>query len=91
MTCLSTSPPSAVTAPLISFSYIMKWSAAPAKPTLDIDAKPKMIKRLAQQHEVMETRDEEGLGDEATAKLFGAWQAADHKLPIEILDAKYQA
>ncbi|KAF2830760.1 PSP1-domain-containing protein [Ophiobolus disseminans] len=55
----------------------------------DQDAKPKMIKRLAQQHEIMKLRDKEG--DEAKAKRVGAQKAADHRLPMEILDAEYQA
>ncbi|KAF2036745.1 hypothetical protein EK21DRAFT_51867 [Setomelanomma holmii] len=53
------------------------------------DTKPKMIKRLAQQHEIMGLRDKEG--SEAKAKRLGAQKAADHKLPMEILDAEYQA
>jgi hypothetical protein len=53
------------------------------------DTKPKMIKRLAQQHEIMGLRDKEG--QEAKAKRLGAQKAADHKLPMEILDAEYQA
>lgn len=53
------------------------------------DAKPKMIKRLAQQHEIMALRDKEGA--EAKAKRLGAQKAADHKLHMEILDAEYQA
>ncbi|KAF1845428.1 uncharacterized protein K460DRAFT_281921 [Cucurbitaria berberidis CBS 394.84] len=53
------------------------------------DAKPKMIKRLAQQHEIMALRDKEG--SEAKSKRLGAQKAADHKLPMEILDAEYQA
>jgi hypothetical protein len=55
----------------------------------DQDAKPKMIKRLAQQHEIMGLRDKEG--QEAKAKRLGAQKAADHKLPMEVLDAEYQA
>ncbi|KAL6708975.1 hypothetical protein ACN47E_002102 [Coniothyrium glycines] len=55
----------------------------------DQDAKPKMIKRLAQQHEIMGLRDKEG--QEAKAKRLGAQKAADHKLHMEILDAEYQA
>jgi hypothetical protein len=53
------------------------------------DTKPKMIKRLAQQHEIMGLRDKEG--QEAKAKRLGAQKAADHNLPMEILDAEYQA
>ncbi|EUC43849.1 hypothetical protein COCMIDRAFT_99827 [Bipolaris oryzae ATCC 44560] len=51
--------------------------------------KPKLIKRLAQQHEIMGLREKEG--GEAKAKRLGAQKAADHKLPMEILDAEYQA
>jgi hypothetical protein len=53
------------------------------------ETKPKMIKRLAQQHEIMGLRDKEG--QEAKAKRLGAQKAADHKLNMEILDAEYQA
>jgi hypothetical protein len=53
------------------------------------DIKPKMIKRLAQQHEIMGLRDKEG--HEAKAKRCGAQKAADHNLPMEVLDAEYQA
>ncbi|KAH5009958.1 hypothetical protein HBI74_203110 [Parastagonospora nodorum] len=53
------------------------------------ETKPKMIKRLAQQHEIMGLRDKEG--QEAKAKRCGAQKAADHKLNMEILDAEYQA
>ncbi|KAH8730847.1 hypothetical protein GQ44DRAFT_606062 [Phaeosphaeriaceae sp. PMI808] len=55
----------------------------------DQDAKPKMIKRLAQQHEIMGLREKEG--QEAKAKRLGAQKAADFKYPMEILDAEYQA
>jgi hypothetical protein len=55
----------------------------------DPETKPKMIKRLAQQHEIFSLRDKEG--QEAKAKRLGAQKAADHKLPMEILDAEYQA
>lgn len=55
----------------------------------DQDAKPKMIKRLAQQHEILGLRDKEG--QEAKAKRLGAQKAAEHNLPMEILDAEYQA
>jgi len=53
------------------------------------DTKPKMIKRLAQQHEILALREKEG--GEAKAKRLGAQKAADHKLSMEILDAEYQA
>jgi hypothetical protein len=51
--------------------------------------KTKMIKRLASQHEIIALREKEG--GEAKAKRLGAQKAADHKLPMEILDAEYQA
>jgi hypothetical protein len=53
------------------------------------EPKPKPIKRLAQQHEIIALREKEG--GEAKAKRLGAQKAADHKLPMEILDAEYQA
>jgi hypothetical protein len=53
------------------------------------DTKPKMIKRLAQQHEIAALRDKEG--SEAKAKRLGAQKAVEHKLPMEILDAEFQA
>ncbi|KAF2204545.1 hypothetical protein GQ43DRAFT_469018 [Delitschia confertaspora ATCC 74209] len=53
------------------------------------ETKPKLIKRLAQKHEIDALRDKEG--QEAKAKRIGAQKAAEHKLPMEILDAEYQA
>lgn len=53
------------------------------------ETKPKMIKRLAQQHEIQSLRDKEG--QEAKAKRVGAQKAAEHKLQMEILDAEFQA
>jgi hypothetical protein len=55
----------------------------------DPDAKPRPIKRLAQQYEITALREKEG--QEAKAKRLGAQKAAEHKLPMEILDAEYQA
>ncbi|KAF2001841.1 hypothetical protein P154DRAFT_153803 [Amniculicola lignicola CBS 123094] len=55
----------------------------------EVDAKPRMIKRVAQHHEVLQLREKEGM--EAKAKRLGAIKAAEHKLPMEILDAEYQA
>ncbi|KAF2749582.1 PSP1-domain-containing protein [Sporormia fimetaria CBS 119925] len=51
--------------------------------------KPKMIKRLAQPYEVEKLREKEG--GEAKAKRMAAQKAAEHKLPMEILDAEFQA
>jgi hypothetical protein len=53
------------------------------------DPKPRMIKRLAQQHEIMALREKEGA--EAKAKREAAKKAVEHKLPMEILDAEFQA
>ncbi|KAF2642793.1 hypothetical protein P280DRAFT_395542 [Massarina eburnea CBS 473.64] len=55
----------------------------------DPDAKPKMIKRLAQQHEIYSLRDKEG--QEAKAKRIAVAKTADHGFPMEILDAEFQA
>ncbi|PVH94300.1 hypothetical protein DM02DRAFT_196312 [Periconia macrospinosa] len=55
----------------------------------DPDAKPKMIKRLAQQHEIYGLRDKEG--QEAKAKRLAVTKTADHGFPMEILDAEFQA
>lgn len=52
-------------------------------------SKIKPIKRLALDHEIMALREKEGA--EAKAKRICAQKAADHKLPMEILDAEYQA
>lgn len=52
------------------------------------DMKPKMIKRLAQPHEIATLRDKEG--NEAKAKRVCQQKAADHKLNMEILDAEFQ-
>lgn len=53
------------------------------------DGRPKMIKRLAQQHEWLALRDKEGA--EAKAKRYGSQKAADHNLAMEVLDCEYQA
>ncbi|KAF2690132.1 hypothetical protein K458DRAFT_99099 [Lentithecium fluviatile CBS 122367] len=55
----------------------------------DQEFKPKMIKRLAQQHEIQSLRDKEG--QEAKAKRTGANKAAEHGFQMEILDAELQA
>jgi hypothetical protein len=53
------------------------------------DTRPKMIRRLAQQHEINALRDKEGF--EAKAKRQCALKAAEHNLQMEILDAEFQA
>lgn len=54
----------------------------------DPDNKPKLIKRVAQQHEILHLRDKEG--EEARAKRMATDKALDHDLPMEILDAEFQ-
>jgi hypothetical protein len=75
--------------PMSSMSAMSRAQITSMGAQQDQDAKPKMIKRLAQQHEIMALRDKEG--QEAKAKRLGAQKAADHKLPMEVLDAEYQA
>lgn len=50
--------------------------------------KPRMIRRLAQPHEIMQLRDKEG--EEARAKRMATDKALDHGLNMEILDAEFQ-
>jgi hypothetical protein len=50
--------------------------------------KPKMIKRLAQPHEIANLREKEG--NEAKAKRIAQQKAAEHNLKMEILDAEFQ-
>ncbi|KAF1969566.1 PSP1-domain-containing protein [Bimuria novae-zelandiae CBS 107.79] len=54
----------------------------------DAENKPRMIRRLAQTHEIMQLRDKEG--EEARAKRMATDKANDHNLPMEILDAEFQ-
>ena len=53
-----------------------------------IDLRPKMIKRLAQAHEVQTLRDKEG--NEAKAKRVCQQKVIEHRLNMEILDAEFQ-
>ena len=53
-----------------------------------IEIKPKMIKRLAQPHEIHTLRDKEG--NEAKAKRMCQQKVAEHHLSMEILDAEFQ-
>jgi hypothetical protein len=55
----------------------------PQEPT-----KPKMIKRLAQPHEIANLREKEG--NEAKAKRIAQQKASEHNLKMEILDAEFQ-
>lgn len=52
------------------------------------ELKPKLIKRLAQSHEVMALRDKEG--NEAKAKRTCMTKVKEHGLNMEILDAEFQ-
>lgn len=52
------------------------------------EVKPKMIKRLAQAHEIQGLRDKEG--NEAKAKRVCQQKVVEHRLNMEILDAEFQ-
>ena len=52
------------------------------------EAKPKMIKRLAQNHEIQSLRDKEG--NEAKAKRVCQQKVVEHRLHMEVLDAEFQ-
>lgn len=57
-------------------------------PETSTDIKPKLIKRLAQNHEILTLRDKEG--NEAKAKRVCQQKVAEHRLNMEILDAEFQ-
>lgn len=52
------------------------------------DIKPKLIKRLAQNHEILTIRDKEG--NESKAKRVCQQKVAEHRLNMEILEAEFQ-
>lgn len=52
------------------------------------EIKPKLIKRLAQTHEIATLREKEG--GEAKAKRMCQQKVVDHRLSMEILDAEFQ-
>lgn len=54
----------------------------------DSDLKPKMIKRLAQAHEIQALQEKEG--NEAKAKRVCQQKVVEHSLNMEILDAEFQ-
>ena len=56
--------------------------------TASMELKPKMIKRLAQVHEIQTLRDKEA--NEAKAKRVCQQKVLEHRLPMEILDAEFQ-
>ncbi|GAB7337902.1 hypothetical protein MBLNU457_4291t2 [Dothideomycetes sp. NU457] len=60
----------------------------PAAQTSTQDIKPRMIRRLAQPHEVASLRDKEG--NEAKAKRICQQKVHEHKLDMEVLDAEFQ-
>lgn len=53
-----------------------------------LELKPKMIKRLAQVHEIQTLREKEA--NEAKAKRLCQQKVLEHRLPMEILDAEFQ-
>ncbi|KAI4177333.1 MAG: hypothetical protein LQ343_000313 [Gyalolechia ehrenbergii] len=55
---------------------------------LSTDLKPKMIKRLAQPHEISTLKEKEG--NEAKAKRACQQKVVEHRLNMEILDAEFQ-
>lgn len=52
------------------------------------EIKPKIIKRVAQAHEIQALRDKEG--NEAKAKRMCTQKVKEHQLKMEILDAEFQ-
>ena len=52
------------------------------------ELKPKLIKRLAQPHEIQTLKEKEG--NEAKAKRVCQQKVAEHRLNMEILDAEFQ-
>jgi len=59
-----------------------------ARDSSHADLKPKMIKRLAQSHEIQALKDKEG--NEARAKRVCQQKVLEHRLNMEILDAEFQ-
>lgn len=55
---------------------------------LNTELKPKMIKRLAQPHEISTLKEKEG--NEAKAKRACQQKVVEHRLNMEILDAEFQ-
>ncbi|KAL8710336.1 MAG: hypothetical protein Q9220_005106 [cf. Caloplaca sp. 1 TL-2023] len=56
--------------------------------SLNGELKPKMIKRVAQHHEVQSLREKEG--NEAKAKRVCQQKVIEHRLNMEVLDAEFQ-
>ncbi|KAL8873451.1 MAG: hypothetical protein Q9174_001081 [Haloplaca sp. 1 TL-2023] len=59
-----------------------------AQEPLNGEIKPKMVKRLAQAHEIQMLREKEG--NEAKAKRVCQQKVVEHRLNMEILDAEFQ-
>ncbi|MCJ1418972.1 hypothetical protein MMC32_005323 [Xylographa parallela] len=59
-----------------------------ASDSANVEIKPKMIKRLAQTHEIQTLREKEG--NEAKAKRMCQQKVLEHHLNMEILDAEFQ-
>jgi cell fate regulator YaaT (PSP1 superfamily) len=55
---------------------------------IETEIKPRLIRRVAQAHEVQVLREKEG--SEAKAKRICQTKVAEHGLNMEILDAEYQ-
>jgi hypothetical protein len=90
-----TSPPGTSTASAVpprSFGSAVGGMGPPGHTspaeTLNVEIKPKMIKRLAQQHEIHMLREKEG--NEAKAKRMCQQKVVEHHLNMEILDAEFQ-
>ena len=60
----------------------------PVQDLQNVELKPKMIKRVAQPHEVQTLRDKEA--NEAKAKRVCQQKVVEHRLNMEILDAEFQ-
>ena len=62
--------------------------AHPGSHEAGADLRPKMIRRLANPHDVQSLREKEG--SEAKAKRICQQKVAEHRLQMEILDAEFQ-
>ena len=72
----------------LNFEGIGRGAQAGAPDTPSTEIKPKMIKRLAQAHEIQILKDKEG--NEAKAKRICQQKVIEHRLDMEILDAEFQ-
>ncbi|KAF3482902.1 PSP1 domain-containing protein [Arthroderma uncinatum] len=81
-------PPSLGGAPGSAVGGMGPQSQHTAQEPQSAEIKPKLIKRLAQNHEIQTLRDKEG--NEAKAKRVCQQKVAEHRLNMEILDAEFQ-